>query len=206
MGRDGVLRYGPWITSVPKVNQPGRLGKRRGCACMNVLTRMIPQIPAMQTFDDFGGIRDIFLTLERTQDASVIRSVLHHPDVLTKVWDGAGDPPIPIHDSIYHLVAKVDGEVAGLITFMPVNSITWNPHVNIIAQGRGLGTELVKRGLEYMFSRTPCRKVVAFPPAPNIAMIRVFEKCGFQREGYSPNSFEFKGETFNRVLLGIGKG
>jgi len=162
--------------------------------------------PMTPIFDDYGGVRDVYLTLARTHDKELVRSVVENADIMPMVWDGHGPPPIPMHESIYHLAARVDGELVGLITFIPINSVTWNPHVNMLIRGRGIGTEVVKHGISWMFNNTECIKIVAFPPAYNRAMIRVFEKSGLLVEGRSPKSFKFNGTVFDRLLMGIGKG
>lgn len=150
------------------------------------------------------------MRLERTQDAGLVRSILAHPEVKPLVWEGDGDPVVPLHDSIYHLVAReevyADGatedQLVGVVAFLPVNSISWNPHMAILPAHRGRGTQALELALRWMSENTPCRKVVAYPPQFNAAMIRVFEKCGFSQEGLSPNSFRWRGALYGRVLMG----
>lgn len=153
------------------------------------------------------------MNLERTFDAELVRAVIAHPGVKPHTWEGDGEPPVPLHESIYYLVPKEerhsDGAVAdvtlGIVAFIPVNPVTWNPHLAILPEHRGAGTEALKLALQWMFQHTACRKVVAYPPIFNAPMIRVFEKCGFRREGLSPLSFLWNGELHHRVLMGIEK-
>ena len=133
----------------------------------------------------------------RTFDIERVKGVICHPEILPLVCDG--EPAFPVHDSIYYLMPE-DG--AGVVAFLPINSITWNPHIAILPEHRGRGTGLMTEALNWMFENTPCRKVVAYPPSYNLPMIRVFEKCGFSREGFSPRSFEFRGQVYDRVLMG----
>jgi RimJ/RimL family protein N-acetyltransferase len=136
------------------------------------------------------------MILERTTDVALIKSIIEHPEIAPLIFEG--EAQVPIHDSIYYLVAK-----EGIVAFIPINSISWNPHIAVLPEYRGKGTELMQSGLEWMFKNTECKKVVAFPPSYNKPMIRVFEKCGFKQEGFSPNSFMFKGQIYDRLLLGI---
>jgi len=118
-----------------------------------------------------------------------------------------------LHETIYHLLAKnatyVDGAVdevtVGIVSFIPINSVTWNPHIVVVPeyQGSGVGTAILLDAIEWMFSNTPCRKIVAYPPVFKGKMIRVFEKCGFKVEGYSPASFLWRGVLHDRVLMGL---
>ena len=154
------------------------------------------------------------MIIERTFDADAVRSVIGHPDIKPYTYDADGEIPVPMHESIYHLTAKedfgydpgmIETKMIGTVSFLQVNPITWNPHVGVLPQFRGSGTEVLKRACEWMFVNTQCRKIVAYPPTSNPKMVRVFEKCGFRREGYSPKSFLWRGEVFDRVLMGKEK-
>jgi RimJ/RimL family protein N-acetyltransferase len=137
--------------------------------------------------------------------------VIGHPEVRPHTYDLEGEIPVPMHESIYHLIAKedfgfdpgmIEARVVGSVTFVPLNAITWNPHIGVLPEYRGRGTEVLRAAMEWVFVNTPCRKLVAHPPTSNPRMIRVFEKCGFVREGYSPASFPWRGQVYDRVLMG----
>jgi RimJ/RimL family protein N-acetyltransferase len=150
------------------------------------------------------------MRIERTNNAEMVRSILTFPGVRADVWEGDGEIPVPIHHSIYHLIVRCenynDGAVSepviGVVAFMPINSITWNPHIAILPAYRGNGTLAMADAISWMAQNTPCRKLVAYPPEFNAKMIRVFEKCGFNKEGYSPKSFHWRGSIHGRVLMG----
>jgi len=153
------------------------------------------------------------IAIERTADPTVVRQVVEHPGVRPHIHEGETAVPIPVHESIYYLAAKVqrysEGAVEdvliGVMAFLPVNGAAWNPHIAILPAHRGTGTEAMRLGVAWMFENTPCEKIVAHPPVFNTAMVRVFEKCGFRREGYSPRSFRWHGELHDRFLMGIEK-
>ena len=116
------------------------------------------------------------MRLVRTADEALIRSVIDHPCV--KDWlmqDGDTELVVPEHDSIYYLAAyrelgvepgDVYAQLLGALAFVPINGITWNPHIAVLPkfQGMGYGTEMMKMGVKWMFDNTPCLKIVAFPP------------------------------------------
>lgn len=151
--------------------------------------------------------------VERTFDPELVRSIIAHPGIKPYTWEGEGEPPVPMHESIYYLLAKderyADGAVEdvtfGVVAFIPVNPVTWNPHMAILPQHRGTGTQAMNLAMRWMFENTPCRKLVAHPPAFNSRMIRVFEKCGFKTEGVSPKSFLWHGVMHARILMGADK-
>ena len=156
-------------------------------------------------FDAYGGVQDVLMSINRTHDERVVRAVISHPEIKPLICDLEGEPPTIMHDQVYHLSVHIQGQLAGLVTFIPVNAITWNPHINIFPNFRGCGTGAMQAAIDWMFDNTPCLKLVAFPPEYNKAMIRVFQKCGFQDEGYSRKSFRFKGVIYDRLLLGMRK-
>lgn len=152
-------------------------------------------------------VRDV----ERTDDVPLIRSVLER--VRAELCEGNEELHVPVHPLIHYLVAReermADGAVedvlVGIVAFHPVNAITWTPHVVILPEHRGKGSAVLRAGMAWMFRSTACEKLFAAPPAYNVAMIRCFEKCGFDREGRSPCSFRWKGMVHDRVLMGINK-
>ncbi len=153
------------------------------------------------------------MRLTRTTDPQEVRAVFEAPGVREHIWDRAERMPVPIAPTIYHLLAKEqrfsDGSVEdcmiGALMFVPMNLIAWNPHIAVLQKYRGCGTELMRAGMEWMYENTPCEKLLAYPPEFNAPMIRVFEKCGFAREGYSPRSFRWHGALCGRLLMGADK-
>lgn len=150
----------------------------------------------------------------RTDDIDLINSVINHPDIFKMlVDDGTKEIPIPFHPNIYYLAPLItvpndgafDETPVGCMLFTPINSITWNPHIGIFPKYRGLGTQAMNLGVEWMFKNTPCRKIVAHPPVYNKPMIRVFEKCNFTYEGRSTKSVLRDGLLHDRLLMGREK-
>lgn len=150
------------------------------------------------------------MIIERTQDVGFIASVLRHPEIKDLISDD-GEVILPLHPQLYYLVPKIEigvepgmieDRAIGCLAFMPINFITWNPHIAILPEYRGRGTEAMELGIQWMFENTRCLKIVAHVPEYNAAMFRVFEKCGFQHEGYSPDSIMKHGKLHGRVLMG----
>ena len=152
------------------------------------------------------------MRVERTEDVEFISSVLRHPDIADLVSDD-GEVKLPIHPELYYLVPKIEIGVEpgiieeraiGCLAFAPVNYVTWNPHAAILPQYRGRGTEAMRLGIQWMRENTRCRKLVANVPEYNARMIRVFQKCKFQHEGFSPGSALKRDVLYGRVLMGRG--
>jgi RimJ/RimL family protein N-acetyltransferase len=152
--------------------------------------------------------------VERTYDAALLKSVALHPGVRDLISDRGEEPAIVLHESIYWLLPRYedggqfqDGSAIGFVAFMPVNSITWNPHIAILPEhrGRGVGTEAMSLAIGWMFAHTACKKIVAYPPVTNLAMVRVFEKCGLRHEGVCRRSFLYHGQIYDRLAMGMEK-
>lgn len=150
------------------------------------------------------------MRVERTNDLRSIQSVFNHPAIVRDVWDFGEPKPLRQAPTVYYLLATdehysdgaVEDVVIGAMMFVPMNSVTWNPHIAILPAHRGNGTEVMRLGMEWMFENTECKKLVAYPPSFNQRMIRVFEKCGWRHEGISLASFSWNGQIYDRVMLG----
>lgn len=153
------------------------------------------------------------MRLERTFDAALVQAILSKPGVKERIWEGDSNPAVPMHESIYYLIATdelygdgaVEDVTLGVVGFIPVNNVAWNPHIAMHPECRGRGTEVMRAAIGWMFENTECLKVIAHPPAYHKAMIRVFEKCGLELEGCSPKSFRWNGILHARLLMGIDK-
>lgn len=150
--------------------------------------------------------------VHRTYDVELLTRIATHPDIIGRISDPGRPPIIGMHPDIYWLVPKYDdggqfedGEAIGFVAFIPATSIAWNPHIAVHPLHRGIGTELMRCGIKWMFEHTPCRKIVAFPPVYHGQMIRVFEKCGLRHEGISAKSFESDGTIYDRLVMGLEK-
>ena len=103
------------------------------------------------------------ITIERTIDPDVLSYVWNHPGIRPLVWDQVGDIPLLLGERIYHFGILKDGVLSGLSTFIPVNPVAWNPHLNILPEHRGIGTEAMRLSCAWIFANTPCIKLVSIP-------------------------------------------
>ena len=119
------------------------------------------------------------MRVERTTDANVIRKVILN----TSELGADSDTPIPLHESIYHVIAK-DEDVMGIASFFPIDGKAWSPHMAVLPKHRGIGTELLERAMAWMAVNTQCKSLRVAVPAMNLKMIHVFDKCGFERSDF----------------------
>lgn len=139
------------------------------------------------------------MKLVRTEDLSIIESIFLHPEIKPEV----GDAKFIIHDSVYWLLSYQDENIAGCIVFFPIYSLAWNPHIAILPKYRGCGSDVMREGCAWMFENTACLKLLAFPFKP--IMQRVYQKAGFQIEGFSRGLLYRDGNLLDCQIVGLNK-
>lgn len=108
-----------------------------------------------------------------------------------------------IHDSVYWLLAYQGENLTGCVVFFPIYSMAWNPHIAILPEYRGCGTDVMREGCAWMFANTACLKMLAFPFKP--IMQRMYRKCGFKVEGYSKKLLYRNGNLLDCQIVGLNK-
>jgi RimJ/RimL family protein N-acetyltransferase len=141
------------------------------------------------------------ITIERTVDMKLIESVAFHPAV--KKDFGSGQDKMVLHDLVYWLTPTIEGVLIGIIVFFPLYGVAWNPHIAILPEHRGNGTEVMRLGVAWMFANTECRKILAFPWKP--IMMRVYDKCGFRIEGQCRKLIAVDGAPTDCLIFGKEK-
>ena len=80
------------------------------------------------------------------------------------------------------------------IVWGSVQSCTLGYKIDKALQGRGYATQAVKRAIEIAFQVLHLHRVEANIMPRNLPSIRVVEKCGMEREGYSREYLEINGK------------
>lgn len=122
------------------------------------------------------------MRVERTDNEAVVKRIVNDAQVLREMRE-VPIAAVPFGDSIYHMVAS-DDEPMGIASFFPVDESIWSPHMAVLPPFRGIGTELLRRSVQWMFANTPCLELRVAVPTWNTKMVCVFEKCGFAAEDY----------------------
>jgi len=107
------------------------------------------------------------------------------------------------NDNVYVLSPD---EYTVFIAF-PFNSVTYDIHVNMVApEGRGKNAEVTTRMmLEYMFTETPCQKLISVIPFSCENVLLFALKMGMKLEGIIKKSYLKNGELQDQRLLGMTK-
>lgn len=147
------------------------------------------------------------------KDLESIDDIMKHP----KVYKTIVDDSCPERENfsieaalkkkeVYVLKALVNNVLCGTFLFHPWNYATYEIHICILPEYWGKKVvELSKEAVQWMFSNTRCRKVVAFIPVFHRLAVTLAKKTGFKIEGVSEKSFQKEGVLYNQTLMGICK-
>lgn len=99
-------------------------------------------------------------------------------------------------------VVEYRGLLVGSVGITPQSG--WRDHLGEIGYwvaedywGKGIATAALRQMTDYGFNSRNFRKLVAPVLAPNIASMRVLEKCGYQREGILKDEVQKGGAYFD---------
>ena len=146
------------------------------------------------------------------EDANAVNTIYRHPDVAGFISDDGLSPdkvdfglilPSPV---VFFLIASQDGEDIGVFFFYPMNMVTYELHTAFLPGHRGrqvIEASLLAR--EYMWTHTPCRKVVTSIPADNRRAYVMARLCGMKQEGINEKSFLKGGVLQDQYTMGICK-
>ena len=120
-------------------------------------------------------------------EAELLR--IHRLPEVRRWWDDPADGfPFDDEPETTRFVVEVDGAVAGLIQFWEEPEPKFR-HAGIdvfldpVLQGRGLGTEAVRRVVRHLIDDCGHHRITIDPAAANAAAIRAYEKVGFRPVG-----------------------
>jgi ribosomal protein S18 acetylase RimI-like enzyme len=107
-----------------------------------------------------------------------------------------------------HLVAELDGRLAGYIRVLPVSALPENAHVLGVvglavapgARRQGVGSALLAAAERYVRARG-VRKLSLHVLSTNETALRLYERLGFEREGTLRAEFRIGGRYVDDVLM-----
>ena len=113
-------------------------------------------------------------------------------------WIGIGSR----HNGAITRVIEYQGVFVGSVGITPQTG--WREHLGEIGYwlgedywGQGIATAALAQMTDYGFSHRHFRKLFAPALAPNVASMRVLEKCGYQREGILKDEVQKSGRYFD---------
>ena len=110
-------------------------------------------------------------------------------------------------NSLLAIVLKDKNRHIGNIKIGPINRVHKFAKVGIIIGeksfwGEGFATEAVKLAVDYAFDTLGLHKLNAGVYANNSASVKLFEKCGFIKEGIEKKQYDCNGEYVDGIMFG----
>jgi RimJ/RimL family protein N-acetyltransferase len=107
---------------------------------------------------------------------------------------------------IYAMIYELEGARAGLFLYFPWNYTTYELHVTILPEYRGIQSiSAAKESAAWVFKNTCCHKIVVTIPKPNYKAKALAILSGMQQEGINRKSYMKDGKLYDMYLFGICK-
>jgi aminoglycoside 6'-N-acetyltransferase len=121
------------------------------------------------------------------QDAQELRRIHETPEVM-RWWDEPAEDFPWDEPECTRLTVEIDGAVAGLVDYWEEPEPKYrHAEVDIFLapafQGRGLGTEVMRRVVRHLFDERGHHRITIDPAAANEGAIACYENVGFTRVG-----------------------
>jgi ribosomal protein S18 acetylase RimI-like enzyme len=101
-----------------------------------------------------------------------------------------------------------DGKLLGIVGIrqetllkMRHKAVVWGFYVSAVAQGRGIGRQLLQTALYEARSMSGVEQVTLMVAEDSVGPQRLYESFGFERYGIEPRELKFDGQYYNTVLM-----
>lgn len=146
------------------------------------------------------------LTIERTTDLDVIKSIMTHPYIYPRLAEDGAPPPEAftptLHNCVY-LLGRCDDRPFALGIYGINGSVTWDTHVAVIPTYRRHAYDFAKAAQDWAFDYA--QKLTARIPFNYPDTMRFGLKLGWKIEGVCERSVMKGGELVDCWYLGLSK-
>jgi RimJ/RimL family protein N-acetyltransferase len=148
--------------------------------------------------------------IERSTDYGLIRGIMTQGSIYRHLADdfsptSAEFQPIK-SDLIWYLLAWDGNELLGLWMLHPQNGICWEIHTALLPDAWGdRGLRAAKVALAWIWTHTPCRRIVTNVPDDNHLAFRFALAAGMTAYGVNRASFQKNGRLLDQACLGISR-
>ena len=150
------------------------------------------------------------MNTSRTNDMSLVRSIVTHPQVYPWVTDDGGAPadgyqPVPPNGDAVLYVLVESGGGQGIFAFYQQNTITTEAHTCVLPSMWGRTHVAARAAIDWVFANTRYQRIVTSVPDDNPLAARLAAMAGMQKYGHNPGSFLRKGRLLGVDLFGVSK-
>lgn len=140
----------------------------------------------------------VLLRAVELEDADLLQQMINDEEVEQMMWGYSF--PVSRHQqlkwienlsnekSVFRAIIDVDGKAIGTIILSDIDMRNGNAEVHIklanaVERGKGYGTDAVSALVSYAFNQLRLHCIYCRVKEDNIASQKLFEKCGFIKEG-----------------------
>jgi RimJ/RimL family protein N-acetyltransferase len=150
------------------------------------------------------------IRIERSTDYSLIKGVMTHPAVYRHLTDDTSPPADefrPIESDLFWYLLAWDGnELLGLWLLVPHSAVCWEIHTALLPDAWGeRARQAATVALEWIWTHTPCRRIVTGVPQGNRVAFRFALAAGMEQYGVNEASFLRGGRMLDQICLGISR-
>jgi len=150
------------------------------------------------------------ITIERTRDAALIRSIVLDPSIFPWVHDDYTADPARWQPTLgahaYNLMARDRRGYFGLGMFIARSHTCFEAHMGFLPRSYGAqALTAFKQMLAWMWTNTTAARLVGEIDVDNRRAICFAERAGFQRYGFNEKSCRRGGTLRDQLCLGISR-
>jgi RimJ/RimL family protein N-acetyltransferase len=148
------------------------------------------------------------MNFEITNDLEFIKKCLTDK----YVWESSRDDgfsnvdPDLFFPSLIHGIVYLKAGEFGLLIGIPVNCITYDVHIALLPEARGMAKIICEEAIDWIFNATdkPIRLIASIPEFNKYA-IKLATDTGMEFIGINKMSFLKNGKLFDQHMFGISK-
>jgi GNAT superfamily N-acetyltransferase len=148
------------------------------------------------------------VAIERVLDPDELGDLMAERDVWLRAMGDSDGPPVltkALLGNFFFLAGRIHGDLVGACLAVQRNFVAFDGHVLVRRsyQGSGYTYPMAAAAIGWMFTNTPCRKLVLHVAVDNPTAIALAERLGFTREGVLTRSFSRGGLLLDEVMFGM---
>jgi hypothetical protein len=151
-------------------------------------------------------IGEDILTVERTMDFALVRSIVTHPLLYSLVSDDS--TPVesyqPSEDPrIIYLLASGTGPM-GVFMLVPESGVCWEIHTCLLPSVWGpVARRIAKLAESWIWKNITCERLITKVPECNQQALKFTLASGMLIYGFNPGCFQRNGHLWGEYLLGM---
>jgi RimJ/RimL family protein N-acetyltransferase len=149
------------------------------------------------------------IRLELSRDFDVINRIMREPSIYPFISDDYTPAPEQCDmttSGMQFVLVHAGEELAGLYAMQFHSAIMLEIHTCLMPSFHGeFARQAARAIIGWVFSQTPCEKMITLVPVTNRAALRYAHRSGLKQEGCITQSVKRGGVLQDQILLGITK-